>query len=39
MLKWNQKRKRMKLQKEEQRKAKLPKLKISNFDGTVTNWV
>ena len=31
--------KRMKPQMEEQRKAKLHKLQISNFVGTVTDWV
>lgn len=31
--------KRMKPQIEEQQKVKLPKLQISKFDGTVTDWV
>lgn len=31
--------KRMKPQMEEQQKVKLPKLQISTFDGTVTDWV
>ena len=29
----------MKPQIEEQQKVKLPKLQISKFDGTVTDWV